>query len=336
MLIRTLLCFVVAAALSACDQTPDQVYTQPVLSGKAYALAAADHIAIVDLATTDLSRIKMDKKGLGLAIVNKQLYVLAEDGTLATLKNEKSPPPAGIQPNTPVQGADLRLGPWQEGLPGCVAMTAGPDNSLWLLGKNELKQYVPGQGLGKSFPVKGDFSALFFGESAETIWLVSRKDSSVTPFNLTTSQAGAAIAKVGNSVHHGLAFAGASELWLAEGNEYMDGEPYGVGYTDKAPAMPGGINVIDLKTGVQNDFIIVGGNVVDLAVNAAQNKVYAAVSQLPEYVEATLSLIDPKTRRTAAEMRLCESCHKNANVTLKRGQALVRAMAISWPEETKK
>ena len=336
MLFQTILCIVIATILAACDQTPDQVYTQPVLSGKAYVLAAADHIAVVDLATTDLSRIKMDKKGLGLAIVNKQLYVLAEDGTLATLKNEKGAPPAGTQSNTPMPSPELSLGPWQPGLPGCVAMTAGPDNSLWLLGKNELKQFVPGQGLGKSFPVEGEFSSLFFGEGADTVWLVSRKDSSATPFNLTTAQASAPIVKVGNSVHHGMFFPGANELWLAEGNEYMDGEPYGVGYADKAPAMPGGINVIDLKTGVQNDFIIVGGNVVDLTVNAARDKVYAAVSQLPEYVEATLSLIDPKSRRTLAEMRLCESCHKSANVTLKRGQALVRALAIAWPEETKK
>jgi len=332
MLIRTILCIVITVFLSACDQSPDQVYTQPVLSGKAYVLAATDHIAIVDLATTDLSRIKMDKKGLGLAIVNKQLYVLAEDGTLATLKNEKSATPGGTGINP--SGTEQSLGPWQEGLPGCVAMIAGPDNNLWLLGKKELKQFVPGQGLGKSLPVEGEYSSLFFGEGADTVWLVSRTNSSATPFNLTTAKAGATIAKVGNSVHHGLAFAGASELWLAEGNEYMDGEAYGVGYADKAPAMPGGINVIDLKTGKQNDFIMVGGNTVDLAVNAAHDKVYAAVSQLPEYVEATLSLIDPKTRRTAAELRLCESCHKNANVTLKRGQARVLALAISWQEET--
>ncbi len=333
MLFRTILCLFITVILSACDQTPDQVYTQPVLSGKAYVLAAADHIAIVDLASTDLSRIKMEKKGLGLAIINKQLFVLAEDGTLATLKAEKSPPKADSKPSP--AGAEQSLGPWQEGLPGCIAMTAGPDNSLWLLGKNELKQCVPGQGLGKSLPVEGDYSSLFFGEDADTLWLVSRQNSSVTPFNLKTAKAGPAIAKVGNSVHHALAFAGANELWVAEGNEYMDGEPYGVGYSTKAPAMPGGINVIDLKTGRQNDFIIIGGNVVDLAINAAQDKLYTASSQLPVYIEATLSLLSPKTKRVEVEMRLCESCHKNANVILKNGQAQVRALAISWPEETK-
>ncbi len=316
MLFRTLLCITITAVLSACDQSPEQVYVQPVLSGKAYVLATADHIAIVDLATTDLSRIKMDKKGLDLAIVSKQLYVLAEDGTLATLKDEKN------------------LAPWQEGLPGAVAMAAAPDGSLWLLGKNELKKFVPGQGPGKGLPVDGEYSSLFFDEGTDTVWLVSRQSSSATPFNLATAKIGDPIAKVGNSVHRGLAFTGASELWLAEGNEYMDGDPYGVGYANNT-AMPGGINVIDLKTGKQNDFIIVGGNVIDLAVNTAQDKVYAAVSQLPEYVEASLSLIDPKTRRVAAEMRLCESCHKNTNVTLKNGQGQVRALAISWPEEPK-
>lgn len=317
MLLRTLSCLCIAVALTACDHPPDQVYTQPVLSGKAYVLAAADHIAIVDLATTDLSRIKMDKMGLDLAIIGKQLYVLAEDGSLATLRDDKT------------------LGPWQEGLAGSVAMAAGPDNSLWLLAKNEVKQVVPGKDPGKGLPVAGDYSSLFFGDDAATVWLVSRQHSSVTPLNLKTGQAGPAVAKVGNSVHHGMSFTGVSELWLAEGNEYMDGEPYGVGYARKTPAMPGGINVVDLTTGKQSDFIIVGGNVVDLAVNVAQDKLYAAVSQHPEYVEASLSLINPKTRRVAAELRLCESCHTSADVTLKNGQAQVRALAIAWPEEAK-
>ena len=317
MLLQTIFCLCIAAVLTACDQTPDQVYTQPVLSGKAYVLAAADHIAIVDLASTDLSRIKMDKMGQDLAIIGQQLYVLGEDGSLATLKDDKT------------------LAPWQEGLPGSVAMSAGPDNSLWLLGKSEIKQFVPGKGTGKSLPVEGDYSSLFFGEEADTVWLVSRQHASVTPLNLKTGQTGPAITKIGNSVHHGMSLPGASELWLAEGNEYMDGEPYGVGYAQKTPAMPGGINVVDLTTGKQNDFIIVGGNVVDLAVNVAQDKLYPAVSQHPEYVEASLSLINPKTRRVAAELRLCESCHTSADVTLKNGQAQVRALAIAWPEEAK-
>lgn len=333
MLLRTLLATILLTVLAACDQTPDQVYTQPVLSGKAYVLAAADHIAIVDLATTDLSRVKMEKRGVDLAIVDKQLYVLAEDGSLATLQEVKGPATTG--PGTPAGGIELKLGPWQEGLPGSVAMTVAPDNSLWLLGKQEVRQFVPGKGLGRSLPVEGEYTSLFFGDGPDTLWLVDRAKSTVTPVNLTTAKAGAAIAKAGNSLHQGISLPGANELWLAEGNEFMDGEPYGIGYASKAPPMPGGINVIDVQSGKLNDFIIVGGNVVDLAVNAAQDKLYTAASLLPELNEATLSLINPKTRRVAAEMRLCESCHKNANVTIKDGQGQVRALAISWQEEAK-
>lgn len=309
-----LITFMLLVPLSGCDQTPEQVYAPPALTGKAYVLAGADHIAVVDLATTAVSRIKMDKKGLDLAISNKQLYVLAEDGTIATLKDEKS------------------LTPWQEGLPGGMAMAAGPDNTLWLLGKGELRQFVAGKGLaGEGLKINGDYSSLFFGETPDTVWLVSRKTSTATPFNLTRAMLGPAVAKIGNSVHQGLAFSGAGELWLAEGNEYMDGEPYGVGYVSKnTPAMPGGVNIIDLQSGSQSDFIIVGGNVVDLAISPSQDKVYAAVSQLPEYVEATLSLIDAKSRRVTAELRLCLSCHQNTEVKLNAGQGQVRALAIFW------
>lgn len=317
--LRLIPAFFLIASLAGCDQKPDQVYTPPSLSGKAYVLAdGADHIVIGDLATTALSRIKMDKQALDLAIVNKQLYVLAADGTLATL------------------ASDNTLGPWQEGLAGAVAMSAGPGNTLWLLGKTELKQYVPGQGPGKTVAIAGDYSSLFPGEGEDTVWLVSRQKSTATPFNPTTAQTGAPVAMLGNSIHHGRIFPGANELWIAEGNEYMNGEPYGVGYAVSGPAMPGGINVIDLKTGVQSDFILVGGNVVDLAIDPSQQKAYAAVSQLPDYNEATVSVIDTKHRRGSAEMRLCQPCHLEQNVPLKKGQGLVKALAIAPAEETKK
>jgi DNA-binding beta-propeller fold protein YncE len=310
--------FIALLAVAGCDRTPEQVYTPPVLSGKAYVLADdADHIAIVDLATTALSRIKMDKKGLDLAIANKELYVLAEDGTLASLKDQNT------------------LSPWQKGVPGGLAMTAAPDKGLWILGKKELVHLIPGQGPIKSLAIDGDYSALFFGEKADTLWLVNRAKSTITPFNLTTAKAGATISHVGNSVHKGLAFPGANELWLAEGNEYLNGEPYGVGYATKGMAMPGGINVIDLKTGRQNDFIMVGGNVVDLAITPQRDKVYAAVCLLPDYDEATVAVVNTKSRRDTAELRLCFSCHQNKGVTLKRGQGKVRAMAIAFPEATK-
>ena len=313
--IRTLL---VPLLLAGCDQTPDQVYTPPVLSGKAYILTAVDHIAVVDLSTTALSRIKMDKKALDLGIINKQLYVLAEDGTLAALKDGNT------------------LGPWQEGLPGGVAMIPAQDTGFWILGQKELARIVPGQGETKRLPIEGGYSALFPGEVANTVWLVSREKATATPFNLTTAKPGPAISPIGNSVHQGFAFAGAGELWLAEGNEYLNGKPYGVGYATRGmAAMPGGINVIDLKTNRQNDFIMVGGNVVDLTITPAHDKVYAAVSLLPDYNEATLSVVSTKSRRVTAELRLCYSCHQNENIILQRGEGQVRAMAIFWPEVKK-
>lgn len=307
---RAVVFLILISLLAGCDQTPSQVYTPPVLIGKAFVLAEVDHIAVVDLANAKLTRVKMDKKGVDLAIINKQLYVLAADGTITSLKDENT------------------LNPWQEGVPGAVAMAAAPDNSLWLLGATTLTKITPGQGPSQSLPLAEEYSSLFFGENTETLWLVNRKTSSITPFNLATKTLGTTITTVGNSIHQGQTFPGSNELWLAEGNEYMNGEPYGVGFATKGPAMLGGINVIDLKTNKQNDFIMIGGNVVDLSIHPEQGKVYAAVSQLPEYIEATLSVLDSKTRRVSAEMRLCESCHQNENITLSKGQGKVLALAI--------
>lgn len=316
MRVPTLFCTLLLGLLAGCDQTPDQVYTPPVLSGKAYVLAEADHLAVVDLASTALTRIKMDKQGLDLAIVKGQLYVLAEDGSIATLQDDKT------------------LGPWQDGVPGGIAMVAAADHSLWVLGPKALTQLVPGQGPGKTVPIEEGYSSLFVGEGPETLWLVNREKATATPFTLTTATSGPAIARVGNSVHKGKNFPGVGELWLAEGNETMDGAPYGVGYAPKGQvAMPGGINVIDLKSGKQSDFIMVGGNVVDLTINPGQGKAYAAVSQHPDYIEATMSVMDTKSRRVTAELRLCQSCHVEEKVTLKDGEGKVRALAIAIPAE---
>ncbi|MDD5758985.1 MAG: hypothetical protein PHI06_07865 [Desulfobulbaceae bacterium] len=310
MSVRIVFSLLLVTLFAGCDQTPDQVYSPPTLSGKAYVLAAADHLAVVDLANARLTRIKMNKQGRDLAIANGKLYILAEDGSIASLQDETN------------------LTPWQKGLPGAVAMTAGPDNSLWLLAQKELQTLVPGQGLGMSIPLAEEYSSLFFGEGPETIWLVSRKKSSVTPLNLTTKTLGASIDDIGNSVHHGFSFPGTNELWVAEGNEYRNGEPYGVGYATKGPAMPGGINIIDLKTSKQSDFIMIGGNVVDLAIPHDKNKVYAAISQMPDYTEATLAVIDAKSKRTITGMQLCDSCHQNENITLAKGKGKVLALAI--------
>lgn len=314
--LRCIILLLLTTYVVGCDQKPEQVYTRPVQSGKAYVLAAADHIAVVDLATTALSRIKMDKHALDLAIVNNGLYVLAADGTLATMKDETT------------------LGAWQDGLSSAIAMTAAPDSkSLWLLADKTLQQFIPGQGMGKSISIEGSYSTFFFGESPEALWLINNQNSTATPLNLTTGKLGPEVTNIGNSVHQGLALAGTNELWLAEGNEFMNGQPYGVGFAPPGTsAMPGGINIIDLTSGLQNDFIMVGGNVVDLSANQAQETLYSATSQLPEYVEATLSLIDLKARRVTAELRLCQSCHQEQNIILEKGQGKVLALAVAMPE----
>jgi len=304
--------------LAGCDQAPEQTYAPPTMGGKAYILTATDHIAVVDLATTALTRIKMDKKAIDLAIINKELYVLAADGTLATTK----------------EGTTLT--PWQPGAPSALAMTAAADNkSLWILAGKTVQQFIPGQGQGKTIPLDGDYSSLFVGGSTETpiLWLIDSQKSTARPLDLTTAKTGTPIANIGNSIHGGLATAGSNELWLAEGNEYMNGKPYGVGYAPSGtPAMPGGVNVIDLKTGAQSDFIMVGGNVADLAIDPGHTKMYSATSQLPEYTESTLSLIDIKARRVTAELRLCEACHQEQNILLEKGQGKVLAVAVIWPE----
>ncbi len=300
---------------AGCDQQPEEVYVPPVFSGTAYVLGDGDHIAVLDLGSARLRRLKVEQTVVDLALTGDRLYALGQDGTLLRLDRETG-------------RAESLDRPVQQGM----AMATDRDGSLWILGKKEICQYTPARGIEKRFPLPAPATSLFFDQDSSRLMLIDRPASTITVFDPATLKTEKTIRPVGNSVHHGVAFPGHNELWVAEGNEFMDGEPYGIGYAKDHPAMPGGINVIDTSTGRQTDFIIVGGNTVDITFDPAGEKAYAVVSRLPEYIEATLSVVDTGQRRVRAEFRLCDACHAEEGVELENRDAEVRAMVIDWQQ----
>lgn len=301
-----------------CDQKPEKVYHPPTLSGVAYVLGEANHLAVMDLATFALSRLKLDRPVADIAVTGGKLYLLAKDGSLLTMDPSNG--------KTTVLGRPLTDG---------IGMTLAPDGSLWLLSSTALCHWQPPATLVKRLALPTPASSLFFDAAHGLLVLVNRKSSSLAVFDPSTRKVEKRFAPIGNSVHSGASFPGQQEYWIAEGNEYRNGKPYGVGYIKKGPAMPGGINVIDAVSGKQTDFIMLGGNVEDVVFGPAGKKAYLAVSQLPAYIEASLVVVDTAQRRELAEIRVCDRCHEQEGINIGRSRLLVRSLAIDWTKGQK-
>ncbi len=302
--------------LAACGQQEEAVeYRPPQVAGTAYVLGEeTGHLAVLDLGTARLTRLVLDRPLVDLAMRQGRLLGLGADGTLVEIDRQT--------------GATTALArPLDSGLAMCPA---GEADALWLLGTKELCRYLLGKGIDHRYPLPAPATSLFADLKNERLVLIDREGGRLALFDPATLQVEKTLPFAGNSVHHGAQFPPSGEYWIAEGNEYMNGEPYGVGYAKDKPAMPGGINVIDPATGRQTDFLMLGGNVVDIAFSPDNTKAYAAISQLPAYIEATLSLIDTAGGRVRAEFRLCDACHLEEGVDPGRERLLVRALALDW------
>lgn len=316
--LRRLLPFAAAALLlTGCDREPEQIYKPPTFTGTAaYVAGECDHLAMLDLETQRLTRIKVGRQVADLAVAGDRLWVLGEDGGLA-----------GLDPD---QGGDAPVVDWKPISAKGLAVAAGPDGVIYVLGDRELVLVAPDGNVLQRRPLDFAGTSLLHDGKNSRLWVLNREDGSATPISLPGLQAGTPVAPIGNSIHQGFVPAGSGELWIAEGNEYLDGQPYGVGYKKDGPAMPGGINVIGPADGKQTDFVMVGGNVADLAESPDGSRIYAATSRLPEYTEATLSVLEAASRRVRAEFRLCDACHVEENVEVSGKNAVVRALAMRW------
>lgn len=316
-LLRLLLAVALLIA-GGCQRKQKQSYHPQTLTGTAYVLGQANHLAVLNLATAAVSRLDLDRPIADIAVAGGKLYLLAKDGTLLARD------PSGRK--TTVLGRPLK---------GGLAMTPAPDGSLWLLSATALCHWRPPATLVKKIPLPIAATSLFFDADRHRLVLIDRKSSSLAVFDPSTLKEEKHFTQIGNSVHRGANFPGHGEYWIAEGNEYRNGKPYGVGYVKKGPANPGGINIIDAASGKQTDFIVLGGNVEDIVFGPAGKKAYAIASLLPTNIEATLAVVDTAQRRDRARFRICDSCHQLKGVNIKRKRLLVRSLTIDWTKGNK-
>lgn len=295
-----------------------QGYTPPTFSGIAFVQASGgDHISVLNLANGELARVKTGIKGKALLLDLKKnnLLLFSKDGKVKSvdLSTGNQSPPRRV--SSSFCGASMLSS-------GEILIT---DTT-----KGVLLRYIPVDGeVSRLIPIqKGEcFISTTPMNDGTHIILSDNKTQSLRILRLEDLYVVKRLEGVGNSIHHAVYDPLGNSIWVSEGNEFKNGKPYGVGFS-KVEAAPGGVNIINPTSGTMDDHIIVGGNLIQIRFSEDGRYAYTISSQMPEYDEATLSVIDVNSRRVIKNYALCKSCHIWKGVELPEGKAFVSSFAV--------
>ncbi len=316
LIILSVVCLLILSSCSSPEEPSG--YRPPSFNGLAYVQArGGGHVAVLDMATGEIARIRTGIKESTLLLSRKtdELLIFGKFEGLKRINLRD-----GSQSDTRRLTREI-----------CSAtMLASGEVLLTDPVKRSLIRFLPQDGeLSPLTVLKPGECGLATMKKPDGTWIAitNSKDSSIRILRLEDLTVVRKIGNAGNSIH-GAAFPPSEKtIWVAEGNEYRNGMPYGVGFA-KTDAVPGGINIVDTTTGKIVDNIIVGGNVVQISFSSDGKYAYVISSQMPEYDEATLTIIDFPKRRVIKNYALCKSCHIWKGVELKNGKAFVSSFVV--------
>lgn len=319
-----------SSTLSCSRQAEEpQGFRPPTFSGVAFVqVSEGDHISVLNLANGELARIKTNINGKSLLLKKPEnkLFIFSNDGKVKTVDistGDQSPPRRITSASC---GASILSS-------GEILVT---DTS-----KGVVLRYIPSDGeISRLMPIqKGEcYISTTRREDGTHIVLSNEKAQSLRIIRLEDLTIIKKLEGVGNSIHQAVYDPSGSGIWVSEGNEFKNGKPYGVGFA-KTEAAPGGVNIINPTSGAMEDHIIVGGNLIQIIFSEDGRYAYTISSQMPEYDEATLTVIDVNSRRVIKNYALCKSCHIWKGVELPEGKAFVSSFAIDEggkPDEVSK
>lgn len=268
----------------------------PHLNGIAYIQGHGGHVAVVNLATGEVRRIVHGKPSdaLTLSKDGKKLYIFSLDGYAKEI--------------------DLVTGKQTEwvklGKKHCGSNIA-PDGTLWVSDMTDGHVYVydpKTHKLADSFPVSKSICGIDFSKDGRVAYISDMPGGFINIVDVKTKKVIGKIEGVGNFIHRARLRPGTNELWQSDGNELKAGKPYGVGYAE-AGGVPGGISIVDVKTGKVKDYIITGGNPHDVDFTPDGKYALAAVRQVPEQDDSGIVVIDTNTKRIVKVYSACKKCH---------------------------
>ncbi|GEM_PF-3342657 len=290
----------------SCKQRQETVegYRPPEFKGIAFVTARdANHVGVLNLADASIGRIVLDRRPSAISLASNRLYIFSRDGMYKSIDLSTS-----------------KSSNWKRIAPSICDAETTEGKTIYLTTRREpaLIAYSieKGQTMNSLKLSPGDCN-ISVSDPAGLIIITNNRNPAITIIDKKTWTIKERIPNAGNSIHHARLLAARNEIWVAEGNEFKDGKPYGVGFA-KAEAVPGGLNLIDLKTGQLKDFIMVGGNVEDLGFSSDGRYIYTISSQMPEYDDAALNAVDFQKTRSVKQYSLCKVCHYRNGIQIKK------------------
>ena len=191
--------------------------------------------------------------------------------------------------------------------------------------------------LADSFPVSKSICGITFSNDGKVAYISDMPGGFVSIVDVKTKKVIGKIEGVGNFIHRARLNPDGTELWQSEGNELKGGKPYGVGYAEAGGA-PGGVVVVDVKTGKVKDFIITGGNPHDVTFTPDGKYALAAVRQVPEQDDSGIVVIDTKTKRIVKVYSACKKCHGAIGFevpeNVDNGRPFLCGIDVNWNAKT--
>ena len=290
----------------SCKQKQETVkgYMPPAFKGIAFITARdANHIGVLNLENAHIGRMVLDRRPSAISLASNRLYIFSRDGMykaidLSTSKSTK----------------------WKKIAPSICDAETTEGKTIYLTTRREPELIAysveKGQTMNSLRLSPGDCN-ISVSDPAGLIIITNNRNAAITIIDKKTWSIKERIPNAGNSIHHARRMPDRDQLWVAEGNEFKEGRPYGVGFA-KAEAVPGGLNLIDMKTRKLNDHIMVGGNVEDLAFSSDGRYIFTISSQMPEYDDAALNAVDIQKARPVKQYSLCKVCHFRNGIKLEK------------------
>lgn len=293
----------------------------PQLSGMAYIQTHGGHVAVVDLSTGETKRIVHGKPADAVTVSEdgKMMYVFSLDGHAKEINLQ-----------TGKQTEWMKLG-----LKHCGSNTA-PDGTIWVSDMKDGSIYIydpKKKKLADKIKVSKSICGVFFSKDGKTAYASDMPGGFITIINVKKKKIVGKIEGVGNFLHRARINPKGNEIWQADGSEKRAGKPAGVGYAE-AGSIPGGIAIVDVKSGKVKDFVITGGNAHDVDFTPDGKYALAAVRQMPEREDSAIIVIDTKTKRVVKMYSACKKCHGAIGLEIPEakdgGKAFLCALDVNW------
>ncbi|UCG77937.1 MAG: YncE family protein [Nitrospirota bacterium] len=293
----------------------------PKLSGIAYLQTHGGHVAVVDLSDGSVKRIVHGKPSDALTVSKdgKTLYMFSLDGHAKE-----------VNLVTGKQTEWMKLGHKH-----CGSMVA-PDGTVWVSDMKDGSIYIydpKKKKLADVIKVSKSICGIDFSKDGKKAYASDMPGGFVSIIDVKKKKVIGKIEGVGNFIHRARVSPDGTELWQSEGNELKAGKPYGVGYAEDG-GTPGGVSIVDLKSGKVKDFVITGGNPHDVSFSPDGKYALVAARQLPTRADSAIIVVDMKTKRVVKQYSACTSCHGAIGLEIPEtkdgGRAFLCALDVDW------